>query len=127
MCDSPCHQDVVIAFAPFNIEVSAIQHDFNLALAEAFAHSSNSNGAGPRTAGLRFTGSAFPDTHAEFVGAFYLYEFDVGLLRKQRVGFQRGAELLQIKAFDIVRKDDSMRIADIDTNGLHLPVRELDV
>ena len=75
-------------------------------------------GTGAGAAGKRQAHPPFPDTQTQRVGPDDLRNSDIRLLREDRIMFEVWSKGFDCDGFNLVNKEDRVRIAHIDRDGV---------
>src|SRR5258708_23479259 len=108
------HQDVVVAFAPFDRKLAARQRNRDGTIGALEPRRGDGRRAGRRAACLCQSGAALPGADRDVVAIDDMGQRDIGALRQNRMIFQERPEAAEIVGVDVVDPKDRMRIAHRD-------------
>src|SRR5260370_1479069 len=104
------HQDVVVAFAPFDRKLAARQRNRDGTIGALEPRRGDGRRAGRRAAGLCQAGAALPGQRRDVAAVHHMGQRDIGTLRKNRMIFEERPEAAEIVGVDVVDPEDRMRI-----------------
>src|SRR2546423_9126646 len=119
------HVDIVVRFAPLDLQIAAGEVDQRAALRPAGDGGGDEDGAGAGAAGPGDAAAALPAPHLQLARRNHLRPMRVDPLGKRRMTLGQRADAVQVELIDVRHKRDRVGIASGNGNDLYRLAAEL--